>query len=443
MTATSPRRSGRVRDIVRNITTSVMVQAIGVFTGAFVARLLGPAGRGILAGITNVSSSAAAIGDVGGPIAYVYQAARKPAPIRRLIRNAYTLAIAQTLTVGVVGSGAMLFVMRNEGRWAYVGIVFLFCYLPFNLLTRYLQGIVRGRSDFRRFNAVRYGLTVTYAIGVVALFAFSVHALVPILVVILISNVVALLVAASSFSRVQLRARGRRVDRPLVRETLGYGIRAHLGNLSPIDSLQVDIAIVLAFVGPREAGLYTVAWSAAGVVRTIGVAMGLVSLPALARSESGAEAKLLTGMFFRATVAMSLGVAVLVWSTSGFLVPLIYGSQFSGSVAIVQILVAGAAAASVRQVLNDCLRGVGKPLYGSIAEGSNWIAICIGLVILVPAWGVLGAATAVVASYLLALVVILRLAGRSGVSLRVLFMPTQADLDVVRRQLAKVRRHQL
>ncbi len=328
----------------------------------------------------------------------------------------------------------MLIVLRNDGVWKYVGVAFLFMYLPLNLFARYFMGVHQGHNDFRRFNAVRLALTLSYAVAVVSLFVFSVHSLVPVLVATLVSNVIALAIAGRGLIGGALRQH-HGFDWSVARETLSYGLRAHLGDLSPIDTLQVDIAVVVAFLGPREAGLYAVASSAAAVVQSQGVAIGLVALPAVAGTDDPVEARTLTGLFVRATLVIGVATATVIWILAGVAVPLIYGHKFTGSVEIVRILVLGGVVASVRQVLNDSLRGAGRPLYGSIAEVASWITICIGLAIMLPLLGVTGAAVAVVASYLVALLVILTLAARTGISARALLIPRAADLDLLKQTL--------
>ena len=430
------RSSGRARSMARNIGTTLLVQMVGIVTGALAARLLGPVGRGLLAGITNISSSAAAVGDAGGPTAYAYQVAKAPSRVAQLVRNAYALVAAQTLVIALGGSLVMLLVLRHDGMWKFVGVAFLVCYVPLNLLARYFAGLYQGQADFRRFNWIRLSLTFSYASAIVALFVFSDHALLPVVAATLGSNVIAATMAAHGLFR---RGTGARTfDRALARQTFSYGIRAHLGNLSPIDTLQVDIAVVIAFLGPRQAGLYAVGSSAATVVRSLGVAIGLVALPSVAGTISQSDANRVTGLFFRAAVVVSGASAAFIWLAAGVVVPLVYGAQFNGSISVVRILVVGAAATSVRQVLNDSLRGSGRPLYGSIAELTSWVALCGGLVVFVPLAGLKGAAVAVVIAYLFSFAVILTLAVRSGPSLRELCLPTSADVALLKRQLARL-----
>jgi len=99
-------------------------------------------------------------------------------------------------------------------------------------------------------------------------------------------------------------------------------------------------------------------------------------------------------------------------------------------------------AASLRQVLGDCLRGAGFPLRGTVAEVVGWIVAIVALVILVPRLATIGAATAVGVSYAAALLVSAFFAMRLGVRVRDLFVPGRNDLataiEVLREILAAI-----
>jgi O-antigen/teichoic acid export membrane protein len=195
--------------------------------------------------------------------------------------------------------------------------------------------------------------------------------------------------------------------------------------------LHLDLAIVAAFVGIREAGLYAVGSAAANVVRTQGTAIGIVALPQVAASKDHATRDQAIGLFFRVAILANALTAGAVFIAASTLVPLIYGADFSDAVSIVHLLVLGVVAASLRQVLGDCLRGAGRPLSGSLAEVASWVAAVAGLAVLVPIFGVDGAAAGVSFSYGIALAVLIGLTIRAGVSIRALLLPTKNDLDRV------------
>jgi O-antigen/teichoic acid export membrane protein len=219
-----------------------------------------------------------------------------------------------------------------------------------------------------------------------------------------------------------------RLDLALARRGFGYGIRGHLGNLTPVDTMRLDVLAVTAMLGTRDAGLYAVAAAAAVVVRTHATALGMVAMPSVAGRADRAGQHRVLASFARLTLATSLTAAAAVWLLAGPLVRLVYGREFAPAVPALRILVLGIVAASLRQVVGDGLRGLGAPLGATLAELASWVVGLAGLLVLIPLAGLNGAALAVSLSYLAALILVLALARRAGLRLRELLVVTPGDL---------------
>jgi O-antigen/teichoic acid export membrane protein len=287
-----------------------------------------------------------------------------------------------------------------------------------------LNAIQQGLRQFARFNAVRLSVQLGYLLGVVVIFALGLNQIFWAVAIILISNVVATLVTLLLLFRSAWAQPG--LDLALAKETFHYGLRAHIGNLTPIDSMQLDLIVVVAILGPRNAGLYAVAAAAAMVVRAQGSALGMVALPSIAGVPTVEEKRAVALSIFRLALVLHLVTASGIIVLAGILVPAIYGKEFSDAIPVVRVLAVGIVAASLRQILADCLRGLGRPLTGTIAEVASWSVAVAGLIILVPSLGTIGAAVAASLSYIAALGISVGFAQQSGISWRQLFLPPPA-----------------
>jgi O-antigen/teichoic acid export membrane protein len=427
--------SGRARSATKSLAgtlgTTVGVLVVGVLTGALTARMLGVTGRGVVASVVVWASAIAYIGDLGGTVAYTYLVSRDRQTLVPLARNAWTLSAGQSLLLIPIGILLVSIGLKDDHTWLYAGMVFVALYVPMNLLTRYYMGLHQGLGDFRSFNMARIALTVPYAILVIGLFVAGSHSVLLILLATIIANICAMCVAFRGLLNRQVFHHKFRPE--LTKKTFAYGFRAHIGNLTPIDSLQLDLAIVAAFVGVREAGLYAVASAASNFVRTQGTAIGIVALPRIAEIETDHGKANRAGAFFRLGIVVNVLSAIAIAVLATWLVPLAYGTAFAPATGIIRILMIGIVAASLRQVLGDCLRGAGRPLAGTIAEISSWVAVIIGLSVFVPLLGVDGAAIGVSLSYGTALVVLFILASRAGMSMRAMLVPKREDLLVIQR----------
>ncbi len=416
--------------ILETLLVTFGICAVGLITGVLVARVLGVEGRGQFAAIILWPSVIAYLGDLGLPLAYVYESARDRRQIPALIGNALVASLAQWLTLSALGSVILLLALHRFGSTvALTGIIFLVTYLPLNLLTRYVNALNQGSRAFLWFNAVRLSVPLSYAVVLVLLMGIGLRSVHWMVVATLLSNVFALTLVLSLSLRSFLRAFGLpQIDLRLLRRTLGYGLRAHIGNLTPVDSMQLDLLLVTALLGAYDAGLYSIAISASLVLRAQGTALGLVALPEVAAAPTVTEQRLLTGQILRLSLLMNLATAGLIVGVAGLLVPVIYGGDFAPAVPAVRILVLGIVAASLRQLLGDCLRGAGKPVGATIAEIVGWVVGLAALGVMVPLLGLPGAALGVSLSYAVALAVVVQFTLRTGVRLSDLFIPRLSDL---------------
>ncbi|MFY9469911.1 MAG: oligosaccharide flippase family protein [Solirubrobacterales bacterium] len=431
-------QTSRLRNSAGTLGTTLLVQAIGLVTGAIAARTLGVDGRGILAALMVWSAGIANLGDLGGPVAYAYQSAEGDENRRQLARNALSIVPVQSVGLIAVGLPIVALVMSKYDGYGVLAIAYFSGFIPLNLFTRYMIAIHQGSQDFRKFNLVRIALTASYAVALVVLFVAGVNQVKWVAAALLASNVVAALVVVRGLDL--KGAVHQKFNRAKARATFSYGMRAHIGNLTPIDSMQLDIALVVLFLGAREAGLYAVGIAAAGAIRTGGTAIGIVALPSVAAEPDHQRRAETIGLFFRGALVVVSLTALVAFLAAHKLVPLIYGDEFSGAIPVVQILVLGIVAAALRQVLGDCLRGAGMPMSGTVAEVASWLVAVVALATLVPLFGAVGAAWAVSASYVAALLILMAIAHSNGIAWRTLLIPGHQDRDVFRQVVRYARR---
>ncbi|MHB8574552.1 MAG: oligosaccharide flippase family protein [Dehalococcoidia bacterium] len=419
--------------------TTVAIQAIGLLTGALVAHLLGVDARGRLAAIVLWASVIGYVGDLGLPLAYVFETARDRTQIPALLGNAFLIMAVQWLGLFAVGSVVVLLMLRPLGAMvAITGEFYLFLLLPMHF-SRYLAAICQGERDYRRFNAIRLSLPIAYLLALVACAATGRDTIRWILGCSLCSLVVGLILSVW----LVLPRYGRMLGRPrlsgaVLHRTLRYGLKAHIGNLTPVDSLQIDLMLVVALLGAHDAGLYTVATSAAMVVRVQGTALGVVTLAEVAATANLDEQRRRISALTRLSATFSFACATVLALLARPLLILVYGQPYAEAASILRILALGIAAASARQVLGDALRAAGRPSIPTLAEVASWPVGAIVLLALVPSFGVEGAAWGVSAAYVTALAVNIILARDLGLTPRNLLVPNRDDVLMARAVAGRV-----
>jgi O-antigen/teichoic acid export membrane protein len=186
--------------------------------------------------------------------------------------------------------------------------------------------------------------------------------------------------------------------RDILRPYLSYAIIT-FATLSLTQVVQrFDTLLVNGYKGPHAAGLYAVAGQVSDLMLVVPAALGLVMFRRGARSSPQHVSDLLRVL--RATAAFALVGAIAVAVLANWLVPLVFGTAYRGSVQPLRFLLPGVVAFSLLSVLSNYIAGRGRPRLVLVA----WLAgtvVAIGAdLVVIPAFGIVGAAIVSSASYL-------------------------------------------
>ncbi len=209
---------------------------------------------------------------------------------------------------------------------------------------------------------------------------------------------------------------GRTVSLPLARRILAFGTRAQLGSLMTLVNLRLDFLLLGGLAGSAVLGTYAVASRYAELLRLPPLAVYWDYYPRFARAgaaTSAAQARSLVPRLGLVTVAGAAPLAV----TAPFVIPFVYGAAFHPAVLAAQLLMVGLVGEGFGGVVTAFLYGTGRPGLNSVATAIG-LATTVALdLLLIPRYGLLGAAAASCAAYLattLALLGCFRLVMRSA-----------------------------
>jgi O-antigen/teichoic acid export membrane protein len=195
---------------------------------------------------------------------------------------------------------------------------------------------------------------------------------------------------------------------------LQFGIRGLFGSVSPIEQFRVDQMVLAVFLAPAALGLYVVGLAFTNVLRFLSESVGMVAYPSIAAHEDRDAGRRSMWSFVWLAAGLSAIIVVPLMVAAHWLVPLLFGDEFRDAVLITEILLPGMCFAGARRVLAYGLRGRGHPGAGTLAEVAAWVWLAPSLGVLVPVWGVNGAAAALSGSYVVSLGALLLLAVRRG-----------------------------
>ena len=367
-------------------------------TGVVAARLLGADGVGA-AGVATVLAVVAAIASNGGlNIATVYLLGTRQGNGRHLVGGLIPIAVGGALLAAtlllVVGSalaGSVGLPGRSDlllGAAALAAAIVLFEFAGATLL---------GEGQSRAYTLAELVRGVGTFVATALILVGALRTDVGLIVAAVIAYGAAAAFAAHRF----VRALGRpspRIDRALAGEALAIGLRGHVGNVLQFLNLRLDQLMVPFFLSVASAGVYFVAVRLAESLSLAGSAVGALLFPEVARA-ADTSATSVTERAVRLTVIATAAGALVLGLVADPFVAITFGPPFTDGTTALRILLVATLPLSVLRVLAGDLKGRGRPGTVSIAMG---IAMGLAVVlnaILIPAFGIEGAAMASVVSY--------------------------------------------
>jgi O-antigen/teichoic acid export membrane protein len=421
-----PRRSFGA-DVVHSTATLVVVALASAATGVLAARLLGPTGRGQLAAVMQWPDILGALATLGMSESLVYLCAREPHRSGRLLGTSLVVAVAASFAFAAGGWVLLPYLLHDAGadvvdaaRWylwqAPIGAVLFLAARP-----------LRGVGDIRMWNYLRASHTFVWLAVLVTAGLRGSPTPAGIALSFLIGR--ALLVPVT-LAIVRWRLHQRlRPERALAGGLLRYGLPNTLATIPNILNLRLDQLLLAALFPARDLGLYVaaVAWTSASTPLLVGFTT--VFFPRVAELHDAAQQAALAARGTRLAVVVTTVVAGAVAVAAPWAVPFFFGAAYADAVPAAVILCVAAGVLGLAGVLQESARGLGQPtalLYGQLA---GLAVTLVGLAVLLPRYGTVGAALASGAGYSGVVVYLARANARAtGLPVRRHLAPTLDDL---------------
>jgi O-antigen/teichoic acid export membrane protein len=268
--------------------------------------------------------------------------------------------------------------------------------LPLSLHHLYLAGLLVLRGEVIRVQRINLWSALFQAVAVGSLFASGSMTVAWVIAVNSAAVALTWAITLRLFrSLVPLRARW---DRALFADTLRFGFRMHLGLVFSFRNLRPDGYLVKHFLGLRELGYYSLAASLVELVWLAADSVATVVLPHQTRA-GVRDAAALTARTCRASLVVGTLLSAALAVAAYPVVRLAYGREFLPALPALWVLLPGIILASLWRPLGGYLLKLGRPLALSAISG---LALLVNLgicLLLIPPWGIAGAALATTAAY--------------------------------------------
>ena len=390
-----------LKDSTLTLLTQGFIFVLSLLISVVISRVLGPSLKGAYSIFVLTLRLASMLVIFGLGAAVVYLGAQDSTRLPRLAGNGLAAAVGTGL-LGIVLVEAVIstpffrdYLQENSLNihLLQAGILIL----PFLQVQAYLVEILRAGGDIMRYNLARLARVALTLIGVI----IWVWAWPSGVTGAVVAWVGAVLISAllTVWWALQLCHFQLAWDQALFRQMLRFGLKLYPGNIMQFLNYRLDVFIVGFLLGPLEVGLYVTATALAERLWDIPHALRTVLLQRVAASDEENTANQLTAQTVRITLTLVSFIALLLALIAFPLIQILYGQAFLPSVSLLIILLPGIVLLSVGKLLATHLSGRGHPEVGTYAAAVALIATVTLDFLLIPQYGLTGAAIASTISY--------------------------------------------
>lgn len=426
--------SDYIRQLLFSIGTKLAMLALRLARNVLLARTLGPADRGLFALLSALPELIGAATSGGLNTALGYQAARQhPMGLLLTLMLLYgCLASALATLVGVEALqsfGQDLEIMRQLGPFAWL----LLLAVPLFVLKSALLTLHNADGRVGTFNGLRLLESLAPLLLFLALIWMWPHAALSAALISWLGGL-ALVVAAGLCLLARYHSIRLRWDPDSQGELLRFGSRSHPDVLFQQMLMRADYLLIGLLLDSEQLGYYAMATAAAELLFIVPEAVTTPLMKRLLQQDEGIER--LTPLALRLTgtamLAACLGLAV----TGEWLIVLLFGDVFRPAYPALLALLPGMFSLCYSSILHLDLLGKERPGTLSIFAGAAAALNLLLALLLIPRWGIVGAAVASSVAYsALALAMLLLYWRVSGIAIGQTLLILPSDLRLLRAQL--------
>jgi O-antigen/teichoic acid export membrane protein len=399
----TPRVRKGSRAVAHTIFSKAVILALQAGTGILTARMLLPAGRGELAAMILWPLFVASVTTLGVPSSLIYHMRNRPEERERLIANGLLMATALGSVAAVVAALILPWWLRQYSASIIHAAEWFLITVPICSMTLAGRAILEASDEFSASNAIQILTPFATLVGLLAFLAF--HRLNPYTAAI---AYIAASIPTFGLMIVQVRRGGFNrlgCSAAVMKLMVGYGVRSYGIDLLGTLALQVDQVLVVSLLTPSAMGSYVVILSLSRMLNLFQNSVVMVLFPKAA-GRSREEVIALTGRSARISGLVTALCGIFVSFTGPTLLRILYGKEYVGAVGALRVLVLEVLLSGVTFVLAQAFLALGRPGVVTILQAIGLSLSIPMMLLLIPRYGIYGAAVSLLASTIARLVFI-------------------------------------
>jgi len=421
---------GYGKNIGHNLATQIYKLVFGVMAGVLVARALGPSGQGYVAYILIIFNILGTFGSFGINSAVAYF--QKKSGFERTAiysSNMNVLGIFCVLLVILVALPWRFgWILQSYDIWFILGGLTL---MVSTIFTMHHQAWLTGDEKIIKNNKIGIVVFSLRSLSIFAFWIFGILTPLSFFYLNALGMLLWLILIHVSLKESYLAL----ISLPVIKAELKYGAFGWWSALFAFLQLRIDQIMIRQYWDISHLGVYSIAVTIAELLFLLPVSITGALIGRLYNLPPDDDGSRLTAQTVRLSLYICLGLAI-VGVFGSFLIPIVYGTAYSGATPAMLILLPGILFACVPKIASPWFYAQGKPqihLYITI------IAFAINLganFILIPRLGIAGAALASSISYIVyGAWYLAQLAIGEGFGFAALLRPARADLQILQKLL--------
>ncbi len=399
--------NGFFKNIARVSGNNMLNAVVRFATALLVARLLGPAGKGIYASLLVVPAMILSISELGirrSTIVHLGEQKYKPNDIIAVLSFFF-------LFTSIVGTVITFFVYRSydSGELSTLIIFLALASIPIRLIGKFSNSVFVATEQYKKFTLLRsipVFLNMLFVVVFVFLARWSITgALLALVLSNLISGLYSYRMLAKHYT-VSIKF-NLEIIKSLLSLGIVYAIALFLARLN----FKIDILLLKVLSSSEQVGFYSLGAGFAEKFQTP-FAIGAVILSSGANSKNQDQVNKDVAKLFRVSLLYTIFISVAIYFLSPYVMPLLYGEAYIPSIAIVQNILPAIVWLILLKLLGNRIASLKKTAY------MIWIhvpALIVNIALnylLIPQYQAMGAVIATNVSYFLSFMGILFLYGK-------------------------------
>ncbi len=383
-------------DVLLTFSVQIFNFSLAILSNIITARTLGPFGKGSYSLIVLVSMLLVTVSGLGIGLANTYFVGNKKHAVKDIASNSIIFAFISGIIIAAIF--IVYYYLTKPSYLADVDarclVIALFA-MPFFLAYTYLQCILLGVKRIKHYNAVTLTQPASFLVLLVILLithkANLQYTVIAWVISVLGTTIISfiLLRRVTGFGGFKWR---------VFKDSVAYGVKGHIGNILGQFHYRLIMFLVGYYLGNTFVGYYSVAVSLAETLWFFPGAVGTI-LFASTTGLSKEEANQKTPKICRTCIFITAITALILLALSKYIINILFGKEYIYALGPFTILLFGVLVFTLSKVLANELNGRGRPIIGTIAAAIALTTNIIFGILLIPRYGMTGAALASTVSY--------------------------------------------